>query len=64
MRVTIAADICQGHGLCVEAVPSVFTMDDREHGTVSCSEVPPELESAVQQAELLCPEQAITIERS
>ncbi|MCU1373488.1 MAG: Ferredoxin [Actinomycetia bacterium] len=61
MRVTIDSNICQGHGMCVEAAPAIFVMDDREHAVVSGHQVPAELEGAVRRAALLCPEEAITV---
>ncbi len=61
MRVTIDPRICQGHGLCVAAAPSIFAMDDREHAVVDGSEVSSELEETVRRAAISCPEQAITV---
>jgi len=61
MRVSIDPDVCQGHGLCVDAVPAVFVMNSIEHAIVQVEEVPPELQGAVHMAVVLCPEEAITI---
>jgi ferredoxin len=59
--VTIDSKICQGHGLCVAAVPAIFAMDEREHAVVHSTEIPSELEGAVRRAAVSCPEDAITI---
>jgi ferredoxin len=64
MRVSVDPKICQGHGLCFVAAPSVFIMDERAHCQIHDPEVQSGLEGAVRNGALACPEQAITIEEN
>jgi ferredoxin len=62
MRVSVDAERCQGHALCVLFGPGIFTLDDHGHATVEDVEVPPGLEDAVRAAAARCPERAIVLE--
>ena len=62
MKVTIDADLCEGHGRCYALAPEVFTADDEGHGeVVQPTPDTPELREAAQTAAQNCPESAITI---
>jgi ferredoxin len=61
MRVEVDADICGGFGTCVGKAPQVFELTDDGYAVVLLSDVPQELEAAVQEAVALCPTHAITI---
>jgi ferredoxin len=61
MKVTVDAELCQGHARCWELCPEVFSLDDEGHGTVSADVVPAELEAQVTRAAGNCPERAITV---
>ena len=62
MRVSVDAQRCQGHALCVMFGPDIFTLDDYGHATVEAAEVPPGQEDAVRAAAARCPERAIVVE--
>ncbi|MCU1365344.1 MAG: ferredoxin [Ilumatobacteraceae bacterium] len=60
MIVNVDADRCRGHGICCALCPDVFELSDDGYATVRPGEVPVELESAVRDAVMQCPERAIT----
>ncbi|WP_299558078.1 ferredoxin [uncultured Mycolicibacterium sp.] len=61
MRVIVDMNLCQDHGQCVIAAPSVFSMT--EDGKLEFNANPDESErAAVEEAADVCPMQAITIE--
>jgi ferredoxin len=64
MRVRIAVDfdVCEKHGQCVEAAPELFWFDeagDLQHR----GEADDDLAVTAEDAQFLCPTQAITITR-
>lgn len=62
MQVRVIADRCQGHTLCNIASPDIFLLDPEDgHAVVSEPKVPKTAESAVRNAGLSCPEQAIEV---
>jgi ferredoxin len=65
MRVTVDADVCGGHGVCLSTAPEVFRLTDDGWAEVmpefSADDVPAALEAAVEQAALHCPTHAIII---
>ena len=61
MRVVVDADVCGGFGQCVAKAPAVFALTDDGYAVVLLDDVPTELESAVREAEQLCPTHAITV---
>lgn len=62
MRVTLDPDLCHGHQSCAVAAPQVFGADDYGNAVLLIeSDIPVELEAAVQRAEGNCPERAITL---
>ena len=61
MKVTVDADLCQGHARCWEICPEVFSLDEVGHSTVAVDVVPVALEAEVAKAASNCPERAITV---
>lgn len=62
-RAIVDPDVCQGHTLCNFAAPDVFHLRDEDgHAYVVVDELTPEQLPLARQAELGCPERAITIE--
>ena len=53
---------CDLHGLCVEAAPEVFEIDDNGVLKVLIEAPPPELRAKVEKAVRECPTGAITIQ--
>jgi ferredoxin len=62
MKVVVDYDLCEANALCMEACPQVFRVEDDDTLTVLLDEVPEALRSKLQEAERLCPRQAIRIE--
>ena len=62
MQVTVHAQRCQGHALCLMFGPEIFSLDQYGHATVDGSVVPAGLEDAVRAAAARCPERAIQVE--
>jgi ferredoxin len=63
-KAIVNPDVCQGHTLCNFAAPEVFHLRDEDgHAYVAIDgDLTPEQLEAARQAELGCPERAITIE--
>ncbi|MGX7680029.1 ferredoxin [Jatrophihabitans sp. DSM 45814] len=61
MKISIDADLCQGHGRCYELAPDIFTDDERGRGSVTTPDVPPELAEMARAAVNACPERAISL---
>lgn len=62
MKVVVDYDLCEANALCMGACPQVFRVEEDDTLTVLMDEVPEELRSKLQEAERLCPRQAIRIE--
>ena len=62
MKVVVDYDLCEANALCMEACPQVFRVEDDDTLTILMEEVPEELRPQLQEAERLCPRQAIRIE--
>jgi ferredoxin len=60
VKVTVDADRCRGHGMCLTLCPDVFHMTDDGYSVADPSEVPGGLEAAANDAIDNCPEQAIS----
>jgi len=60
MKVTVDADRCRGHGMCLTLCPDVFHMKDDGYSVADPSEVPAGQEAAAKDAIDNCPEQAIS----
>ena len=60
MKVTVDADRCRGHGVCVSLCPEVFTLTDDGYSVADTDDVPVGSEAVVREAIECCPEEAIT----
>ena len=61
MKVTVDPDLCEANALCVAEAPQVFDLSGDEVVDILLPELPPELESAVADAVIACPKQALRI---
>ena len=61
MKLTIDANICQGHGLCYSLAPEFFDCDDSGYASVRNPEVDKTEEASVRRAVNACPELAIRL---
>ncbi len=61
MRISIDAQLCQGHGRCYELAPGLITDDESSRGCVTMPEVPAELEEEARAAGNACPERAVIV---
>ncbi len=59
MKVIVDEDRCAGHGMCLTLCPQVFELNDDGWAVADPSEIPADLEGAVQDAIANCPERAI-----
>jgi ferredoxin len=63
MRVVVDELRCDAHGVCVDACPEVFALnDDDDKVRVLVAEPDESLRERLQRAALVCPKAAITIE--
>ncbi len=62
MRVTVDADTCAGHGVCIGICPEVFDLTDEGYTITRLTDVPAQLEAAVRQAAQQCPTGAIQVD--
>jgi ferredoxin len=61
MKVTVDPDLCEANALCVAAAPEVFDLIDDGVVDILLPESAPEMESAVAEAVIACPKQALRI---
>ena len=62
MKVSINADLCEGHARCQSAAPEVFEVrEDLSYVKPGMETVPEELRAKVERAARLCPRQAVII---
>ena len=61
MKVTVEPDLCEANGLCVLAAPEVFDLIDDDVVDILVPEPPPDMESAVVDAVMACPKQALRL---
>ncbi|MGX7678845.1 ferredoxin [Jatrophihabitans sp. DSM 45814] len=61
MKLSIDAELCQGHGRCYELAPELFTDDERGRGWVTNAEPDESLREQATAAVNACPERAISI---
>ena len=62
MKVCIDSNLCNGSGICIEACPEVFEMNDQGATVVKCDQVPSECSQACIEASEKCPTRAIKVE--
>ncbi len=62
MRVHVLEDRCEGHGLCEEAAPAVFELDDDGVAHVLHDPIPDALRRHAEAGVRVCPVAALTIE--
>jgi ferredoxin len=62
MKVIVDYDLCEANALCMEACPKVFRVEEDDTLTVLMDEVSEDLRTNLQEAERLCPRQAIRVE--
>jgi ferredoxin len=60
MKVSVDADRCRGHGMCLTLCPEVFSLNDDGYAVADPEEVPAGLEESAREAIDNCPEQAIS----
>jgi ferredoxin len=61
MKVIVDPELCEANALCVAEAPEVFDLRNDEVVDIVLPEPPPELESAVTDAVIACPKQALRI---
>lgn len=61
MKIDIDWDRCEGHGICAEQAPQVFSIDDKGelHHAYDGAEIPDELTSGARSAIGVCPVAAL-----
>jgi ferredoxin len=63
MKVTVDPLRCDAHGVCVDACPQVFALDDDDDVVTLLQEEPDEtLRESVERAARMCPKAAITVD--
>ena len=62
MKVVVDYDLCEANAICMDQCPAVFRVEEDDTLTVLMAEIPEDLRSKVEEAERLCPRQAIKIE--
>jgi ferredoxin len=63
MKVVVDEYRCDAHGVCVDACPEVFALNDEDDTVTVLNEEPDEsLRESLKRAEAACPKAAITIE--
>jgi ferredoxin len=61
MHVSIDVARCQGHGRCAVLAPDLFDVDDLGKAKTLLDPSPEAHRAAAEEAELSCPESAITV---
>ncbi|MAI77931.1 MAG: ferredoxin [Deltaproteobacteria bacterium] len=61
MKVVVDYDLCEANAICMEQAPEIFRVEDDDTLTVLMEEVPAEFKETAQEAERLCPRQAIQL---
>jgi ferredoxin len=61
VRLSVDHELCVGHAMCALAAPDLFALNDDEKSEPLVDVVPAAQEQAARDAELLCPENAISI---
>jgi ferredoxin len=61
MRIEVDPIACDAHGLCVELLPELITLDEWGYPLIEPGEIPPELESLARRAASACPTLALAL---
>jgi len=61
-RIVADNDRCEGHGLCEQAAPTVFRLDDAGELHIDVAEVTPDQEPTVAAAVRVCPMAALRLQ--
>lgn len=61
-RIVVDFDRCEGHGLCEQAAPDVFRLDDEGVLHLALDDVDAEQESVVAAAARVCPVAALQVQ--
>lgn len=61
-RIEFDRDRCEGHGLCEEAAPEVYRLDDDAELELLVGEVPPELHAQAEAGARVCPVAALRLQ--
>lgn len=61
MRIDVDWDRCEGHGICADQAPKVFSLDDEGelHHAFDGSDIPDDLEASARSAIGVCPVAAL-----
>ena len=62
MRIIVDRDLCESNGLCVDACPEVFRIDEKDRLVLLIEQPDESLRAQVEQAVRICPRQALRIE--
>ena len=61
LRITLDRDLCQGHAVCIEEAPEVFTLADDGKVALLTDTPAPEHHAAVREAARYCPQKTILL---
>lgn len=61
MKIIVDHGKCQGHAMCHNRAPDIFTLDDAGYNRMAPFEVTAEQEPRARKAARLCPERAIAV---
>ena len=64
LRVLVDSDLCEANGLCVQACPEVFRLDDNDELHIEIETPDASQRNALRDAVRNCPRQAIRLEES
>lgn len=62
MKVIVDYDLCEANAVCQRSCPEVFRVEEDDTLTVLVAEIPERLRSQAEDAERLCPRQALRLE--
>jgi ferredoxin len=62
MKVVVDYDLCEANAICMKHAAEIFRVEEDDTLTVLMEEVPDDLKAKAQEAERLCPRQAIKLE--
>lgn len=61
MKIEVDPIACDAHGLCVELLPELITLDEWGYPLIEAAEIPLELESLARRAASTCPTLALRL---